>query len=59
MKNTKIQCYATYDIEYSTWNVMQGDVCLHYGDIDSLETWITNHKDTHIVKEKTLNEENQ
>jgi hypothetical protein len=42
--------YATFDTKNETWNVIKADdkTCLFYGNIEQLEIWLVENKDTHI-----------
>ena len=42
----RIAVYSTFDNNHQTWNVMDlANHCLFFGNIESLETWLDEHKD--------------
>lgn len=54
--HNKIKVEITYDSLYQTWNIMSPEkVCLHYGDIDSLEKWLFENRDEYEEQEDSHN----
>ena len=45
----KIKIYCMYDIRHKTWNIMDSkeNNCIFYGDIDCVEKWIVENKETY------------